>query len=355
MYLVKTSDLNEKMKIARPVFNKKGDLLYAYGANVSPSLIADLNRYGIAGVCVIESTDNASAFTEADVDFERFRSKCVYAISDELKETVLTHRLHRTEYIADDIIDKFAHVKKINFYQDIRSETDFVARHTYNVCVLASIIADKMGYTVNEKRRLLKACIVHDIGKSMVPPMLLEGEDPLEILRILDNSQDTGFEMVDSLFPEESEISGICIQAHRILTEYKFKRPSNPDHVYKESEILLVADYFDVLTAIDFAGRGIQRSFASALNELIANPDTFKPQLVKILSDTLELFKQGDNVVLSNGNKALIMSLNVQAPLYPTVMDLSTNKMIDLSDRNSYGDLEIASVSISTDTRHRMR
>ena len=62
-----------------------------------------------------------------------------------------------------------------------------------------------------------------------------EGETPEEQIRILDNSQDMGFELLDTLFPDNPEIRKICAQSYRVLTNHKCLQSS-------DIKILIIAD-----------------------------------------------------------------------------------------------------------------
>ena len=57
------------------------------------------------------------------------------------------------------------------------------------------------------------------------------------------------------------------------------------------------------------------------------------------------------SVVLSNGNKALVMTENSSNILCPMVLEFSTNKMIDLNLEDKENGIKIVNAVTNTDER----
>ncbi len=355
MHFVKTQDLKTGMRIARPIYNKKGVLLYDRDSKLTASSIESVKNFGLVGIYILDPAEPLPPMTEEDVEFERFQSVNVFAIQDELKEAVTTHHLHKLEQIVAGISRTYGHLNhRINFTQNIRSSEDFVYKHSLNVAILSAMMAYKMNIAVADTNDLLCAAIVHDIGKTTVPETLFKGEDSEEIERILDNSQDTGFEIIDTLFPSNPNVKRICTQTYRMLTDLKYEREVDKMKVLSGTRILLVAETFDTMTAMNPFSGAEPESYVEALRYLYKYPDIFNKKAVEALIDSVQILSEGVSVELSNGSKALVISENAGNILYPRVLEFDTNQILDLSDRDLYGDIDIVDVVKKMDNRYVM-
>lgn len=355
MRFVKTEDLKAGMRIGRPIYNKKGVLLYDRDSKLNGASIQSIQNFGLIGIYVLEPAEPLPPMTEEDIEFERFQSVNVFALRDELTEIVSTRHVHRLEFIVSDIVKTYGHLHhKVNFIQNIRSREDFVCKHSLNVAILSAMMLNRMNAQVSDINDCLLACLVHDLGKLTVPDVLLQGEDPEEIDRILENAQDTGFELVDTIFASNANIKRICVQTHKILSDLKLGREQEKMKVLLGARVLSVAETFDSLTAMSTSGDGEPRSYVEALRYLYKYPDIFNKKAVEALVDSIEILGPGTSVELSNGRSALVLASNVKNILYPMVLEFGTNTMMDLSDRDLYGDIEIVDVVKKMDNRHIM-
>lgn len=354
MHFVKTEQLKKDMRVGRPIYNRKGNLMYDRNASLSDEVINAIKQAGLIGIYVLEPSEPLPPISEEDAEFERFISVNVFTVQDEMDEIIKTHRPHRIERLTDEIIKEFSRLRhKINFFQNVRSREDFIFKHSLNVAILSALMAGKMNATDSDLRDCVRAGLVHDVGKTYVPDFLLEDEEDDEVERILNNSQDTGFELIDELFPD-ARIRDICVQEHRVLSALKYDRERDKERVFLGARILLVADTFDSLTAVNATGGKAPWSYVRALRFLLDHPEVYNKKAVETLVESINIITPGTTVRLSNGAKALVTSVNPVDVLHPMVIDITTNKMIDLSDRELLSDIEVVDTVATLDRRYIM-
>ena len=354
MRFVRTDELQNGMKIARPIYNKKGVLLYDRGSKLTTPAISSIRNFGLIGIFVLDDAEPVPPMTPEDIEFERFKTIKVYELEAEFKEIITTHRAHRLEFICNDIISSYGHLhRKVNFMQEIRSKEDYVYKHVLNVGMLAAMMLFRMSVQPSEKMDIMQSCLIHDLGKLMVPDALLMMDDPEELDRIFDNAQETGFEMIDTVFSATPNIKRVCVQSFNLLQSLRTGR--EPDHmkVLTGTRVLTVADTYDKLTAISTTGQGEPMSPVLALKYLMSHPEVFNKRAVEALVESIDILRPGDSVELSNGSHALVISVNVGNILKPMVLEFSTNKMMDLSD-SMFDDMDIVDVVKSMDNRYVM-
>lgn len=355
MRFIKIADLKNGMRIARPIYNKKGVLLYDRDSKLTEQAISSISNFGLIGLYVLEPAEPLPPMTEEDMEFERFQTVKCFEIRDEIKEIIATHRSHKIDSITASIEKTYGHLHHpINFTQNIRSKEDFVFKHSLNVAILAAMMCNKMNATVRDTNDCIMACLLHDIGKITIPDMLLVDEEPEEIERIYENSVDTGFELIETVFSTNQNIKRICAQTHSILLSKKYGRPRENMKILLGTRVLLVAETFDTLTAIDATGSREPQSYVEALRYLMDAPDVFNKKAIEALVDSISILGPGTSVLLSNGKTALVVNPNAGNILYPLVLEFSSNEMIDLSNREMFGDLYIVDVVKKMDNRYVM-
>lgn len=356
MHFVKTENLKTGMRIARPIYNKKGVLLYDRDSKLTTASISSISNFGLIGIYVLDPAEPLPPMTEEDIEFERFQTVNVFALKDEIDEITKTHHLHRLEFIANDIIRTYGQLHhRINFTQNIRSKEDYVYKHSLNVAILSAMMSYKMGLMPADFTDCINACLIHDIGKTTIPAALLDGAEDEDFERMMETSQDTGFELIDTLFPSNPNVKRFCTQTYKILQDLKNGREQEKMRILVGTRVMLVAETFDSMTAMSATGKGEPHSYLEALRFLMSHPEVFNKKAVEALVDSIQILSAGVSVELSNGEKALVISTNTGNILYPMVLVFSTNQMMDLSNRNLYGDLEIVDVVKTMDDRYSLK
>ena len=105
------------------------------------------------------------------------------------------------------------------------------------------------------------------------------------------------------------------------------------------------------MTAIDASGGLEPKSYVEALRYLRFYPETFNVKVVEALESSIEILKPGTPVLLNNNNQALVTVEARGDVLRPTVLEVKTNKIINLEDMPNR-DIEIVDVIKKLDTRH---
>ena len=75
--------------------------------------------------------------------------------------------------------------------------------------------------------------------------------------------------------------------------------------------------------------------------------------MVDALLNSVTILTPGTSVVLTNGQKALVISQNMDL-MRPVVLTFEDNRIINLSDRMSYRDLDVEDIMKTMDNRHVM-
>lgn len=355
MKFVKTADLKIGMRLAKPIYNKKGVLLYDRNSSLTQQGIESVKNFKLIGLFVLEPAEPLPPVSAEDLEFEKFQMVSVYSVEDELQNVLQKGKNLRIYSFAENILSRYGHLDhKINFVQNLRSGEDFVYKHSLNVAILTAMITNKMKMRGQESAESVIAAILHDIGKLSLDPEMLVKENISDIEeRQLIAAEYEGISKIEAAFPSTPNIKRIVMQAYKRLDNYRKREIPENTKMVNGARALVVAEFYDRMTAISSTGE--PQSELAAIKMMRSEPDYFDPIAVKALVDSVNLLAEGVCVELSNGEKALVISPNEDNILRPMVLCFSTNTIIDLAQTALYADIEIVDVMKTLDNRYVMQ
>lgn len=353
MKFVKTEDLKIGMRLAKPIYNKKGVLLYERDSKITAQGIESVRNFGLIGIYILEPAEPVPPMTQDDLDFEKFQSVEVFEIMDELQSIAKSNKHVKIYTVAQTIIRAYGRLDhKINFIQNLRSSNDFVYKHSLNVAILCAMIAHKMNLKATEQEELVTAAIVHACGlvskdEKNHPTVMPEDED------LAKRMEYAGIAKIDAVFISTPAIKRTVLQAFRETNAFYNNEDLSQHRVVDSAKILIVADEYDRMTAMNSVGE-TPHSEITALKQFIDHPELYDERVVKALVDSVNFLAEGCCVELSNGEKGLVIQHNERNVLRPMVLVFSSNKIVDLGQTLYYGDLEITDIMKTLDNRHVM-
>ena len=354
MLFVKTDELKKGMRLARPIYNKDGVLLYERNSKLTIQGIVSIKNFGLIGIFILEPAEPVPPMTQADIDFERFQTMYVFSIQEELGKILQTKRLYKMPTIAANIVKSYGHLdKKINFVQNLRSKEDYLYKHSLNVAILCAMITHKMNMRLDEQADTVQAAIVHDVGKLTVPKNI-KGRDILtqEEQEAVRMAQIQGHNLIDIVFSSSPNVKRICAQAQRTLESLESGEDISSMKTVKGAKVLAVAETFDTMTAMQV--EKAPDSEVAAIKHLLENPQVYDSDVVRALIRSINILAPGVSVELNTGEKALVLNANEQNVLEPMILMFGDNSIVDLSDREMFGDLEIKDIMKTMDNRYVM-
>lgn len=351
MQFIKTEDLKIGMRLARPIYSKKGVLLFERNSKLSAPAIDSVRNFGLLGIYILEPAEPLPPMSEEDLEFERFQTRAIFSIQDEIENIIYGKKQNKIQILANMIIKNFGHLdNKINFYQNLRSRADYVYRHSLNVAILCTMMTHALNIRPEEQMQTVLAAIVHDIGKIQLGGNLMYRDDLNEV------EQESLFAahmqvapMIEAAFSENgAAVRRICVQAAR---KQKDGEKIANSKMLMGSKILTVANKYDELTAMSLKGE--PKSEVAAIQEFLDNPELYDPQVVDALIKSVNILFPGVSVELNTGEKALVLVENLQNLLRPMVLCFRDNSILDLSLPFN-NDIRIVDIMKTLDNRYVM-
>ena len=124
MLFVKTNKLKQGMRLARPIYNKDGVLLYERNSKLTAQGIQSIKAFNLIGLFILEPAEPVPPMTQEDILFERFQTMTVFSLREELLKIKDDKKKGpKMQVIVNNILRRYGQMdKKINFIQNLRSK-----------------------------------------------------------------------------------------------------------------------------------------------------------------------------------------------------------------------------------------
>ncbi len=353
MLFVESQDIKPGMRLAKPVFNRNGVLLFDRNTKLNRQNIINLNNFGLIGIFILEPAEPLPPITKEELEFEQLQTFYMFRLRDNLVNISKGKMPNDLASLAKDVVDRFGTLDhKVRFTQTIRSNTDFVYKHSVGVAIISAMIGNAMGLRENTLLSIVTAAFLYDFGYLYVPADILKKGDDITDL---ENSTITKYrEKAFTLLHADTNPYNIPPNSLAIATQM-IQAGNIEDGTADRSKwltgtaILTVADKFDRMTAMSLSRK--PDSDVTAIRYLMKHSDYYPDNIVKALSDSLQIMPIGCCVDLTNGDKGLVIEPNENDFNHPVVLSFKFNQILDLSDPNVSKDVQIADVMRTMDNR----
>ncbi len=361
---LESEKLQPGMQIDQYVVDRMDRILVQRGILLDAVVIQQIRRRGITGVFVLLEVDGA---TEAPVP--------PLIIPDFVKEQIATRRKEDPEKV-----DLSAEVKKriskgIEFLYNnsdsseffetsnritsellsaidennalavdismLKTSDEYTFKHSVDVATMSMICAKKQGLSNQQIKEIGIAGLLHDMGKSKVPPEILNKSAKLtkEEFELMKKHPIWGYEILKDKPEFQGAISIAVLQHHEKCngSGYPFGVFSSQIHPY--AKIITVTDIYDALVT----DRPYKKSFTQreAVEIILSMTEELDVDCIRSFMETVILYPVDSIVTLSNGEKAQVIENHTGSVLRPTVIGLTTGKIYNLSDDISCASLVI--------------
>ncbi len=356
MIFVPTDELKSGMRLAKPIFNRQGVMLYERDSRLTPQGINSIRNFGLIGIYILEPAEPLPPLSDEDREFERFQTVSVFTLQEILQDIRDGAQPGKLEGLTADIIRRFGRNKdKFNFTQNLRSAEDNVYKHSLNVAILAAAIYGKLAHNTEMQRYCVIAGLLHDIGSLDIPaPISRKKTEELtdEDRGVIDRCREEGYRTLRENCDLDSEVMKDISYLLRDLKELRngtYKEPKTPDF---QLETLKLAYFFDTLTAMKYGEE--PQSDIAAYKYLHHPRNHMNQQVVRALTQAIHIVPMGCTVQFTDRNKGIVLTENGDDILRPFVLSFHDNRIYNLADGKVYEKIQIADVLKTMDNRYIM-
>ncbi|SFG00158.1 HD-GYP domain, c-di-GMP phosphodiesterase class II (or its inactivated variant) [Desulfotomaculum arcticum] len=360
MRRVPTKMLKPGMRVGRSVINANEHVLLAAGTLLTETFITRLQKLNIPSIYVDDGFLPDMQFE--DVISEKVRYKAMQQTKKVFNDFHYTKSLVGLDKIAtivDEIIDELLNSKNIMVnLVDIRSNDEYTFGHCVNTCILSMITAIRLGYSPNRLRLLAIGAILHDLGKTLIPPEVLNkpGKLTAEEYNIVQKHSEYGFELLCQNTQFENASRLVVLHHHERYNGTGYPHGLAGNQIPQNSAIVGLADMYDALTA----DRVYRNAYLphEAFEMLAASGDyLFEFDIVKAFLHHVAAYPMGSLVKLNTGEIAVVVENRPGFSLRPKlrILFLANNKPctsqreIDLAEVNNLTITQVLNDTIELD------
>lgn len=354
MLFVKSDKLKTGMRLAKPIYNKNGVMLYERNSKLTNQGIISIQNFGLIGVYILERAEPLPPMSEDDIEFERFQAMSVFTIKAILDEIAKKNDSKELYPFANQIIKRYGNLHhKINFVQNLRSAEDCVYKHALNTAILCALLSKKMKLDFKDQLDVVVSGLLYDIGNLLVPASLrklksdeLTEEDEKKI----NTYHLAGYQILNQSYDLDPAVK----RNATLLCKELYNLGDIDDISYTkripELEILKVAAVFDDMTAMKYEEEPL--SEIAAVRYLLEEANGFDKDAVQALIDSINILNPGVCVELSNGEKGLVITEGPINVLQPFILSFKDNRIINLSEESVAAEIQILDIMKTMDNRH---
>ncbi|MCM1105554.1 MAG: phosphohydrolase [Blautia sp.] len=354
MRFIRTENLKAGMRLAKPIYNKNGVLLYERNSQLTEAGIASVNNFGLFGIYILEPAEPVPPLTREDLEFEQLQTVYMFKLRECVDLILQRKKLEPLYSFLQDILKHYGSLDhRVNFNQNLRSGDDFMYKHAISTAILIAMMTSRMHYSVPKQMTMVTAALLYDIGYQYVPKATLEKgpNRTAEDKKLIQQSLEQGLEYLSmyagsyDFFPRALAL----IQAF-VFADHPEKLSAAPDKDLQYMvDMLRVAVQFDQITAMNVGYEPI--SEIMAMQQLKNSPGLYHPDVVSTLAECIHIVPKAASVDLSTGDKGIVLVENTDDYLRPVILRLSDNQIYDLSIFRVHREIQIVDIMKTMDNR----
>ncbi len=351
-----TDKLKSGMRLARPIYDKRGVLLYDRNSVLTGQVLENIKNFNLIGVFILEDAEPVPPISEEERELEQLQTSYMFRLRDCLVAISKGRMLPDFKTLVSDITEKYSHRHEaFHFTQLIRSADDYTYKHSVCTAILCALIGAQLSMKERTISDLVAAALLADFGYLYVPKsIMLKDESQWTAVDILTVEQyrKKAYEL---LKPEDNPY-GLSFNALELAEKALEITRNEPPQINTtdwstEAKVLLVADKFDRMTAMSLTKQ--PQSAISAYKYLKKKYLIYEPMVVSGLAKAISIMPPGQSVKLNTKTNALVLEEGGVDADRPVLLDLKTNSLIDLGDSLTKGILEIDDILESLDMRYK--
>ncbi|MDE7062211.1 MAG: phosphohydrolase [Lachnospiraceae bacterium] len=354
MRFVRTDDLKPGMRLAKPIYNKRGVMLYERDSELTDQGIDSVRNFELIGIYILEPAEPVPPLSDEDIAFEQFQTVAMFQLRDCMNMIRDGKQPDKLNALVSSIISRYGQMDhKLNFTQNLRSTADYVYKHSISTAILAAMLCHTMHMAPIFMERCVTAGLLYDFGSLLVPENIIAKTTPLteEEKKTVRNCRKVGFDYLNPTDQSVKFAPEVLKDISQVIYLIGAGTPEASKRINRTTgaKILQVADQFDRMTAMSLTSEPLSEVLAA--QHLRERPEQYDTKVVMALSRCIHILPKGACVDLTNGEKALILEDNPYDYSKPLVLQFSDNQILDLRNPKIFKEIQIADIMKTMDNR----
>lgn len=309
--------------LAEDVFASNGIKLVVKGTTVNEYIRDRLLQFGVKNVRIYNGEPDTEPSKEKKFHEDYFEH--IIEVKNLISELASGKRFDyfQVEETTDGIYrhaGKFGRDSLVKCLHGIKNADEYTYCHCVNTALYCMLIAGWLGLPETEIKKAVKAGLLHDIGKSRVPPEILKKKGPLTQNEyvIMQQHPILGYGILFDEETVEEEVKQAVLMHHERFngTGYPLGTPGR--NLGLLSRIVAIADVYDAMTSDRVYRRRVTpfHAFRMFTGDFVGY---FDMQIARLFVDRMAAYMVGSDVLLDNGEKGKIVYVPPQDIISPIV------------------------------------
>ena len=354
MQFVRSEELRPGLRIAKPIYNKDGVLLYERNSRLTIPAINSIKNFNLIGIYILEPAEPVPPFTKEDLAFEQAQTVYLFKLKDIFDKIYKREPLDKLEPLVEDIVKRYGSLDhRVNFNQNLRSAHDFMFKHATSTAILTAMLAQHIDISEEDYKSLIAAALLYGFGYRFLAKNIMDKDDAFN--EYDNKSKQAALEkglhyLTMSTDPISFLPKSVHVMNYLILSSNPDRKIEHPaEDILLLAEILKVAIEFDLLTGMIMGHK--PQSEIMAMKYLQSQPNVFNETIVSLLAQCIHIIPAGACVDLSTKDKAIVLVENPGNYMEPVILRFFDNEVYDLSDPNIKQRIQIIDLMKTMDNR----
>lgn len=338
MRKINISNCQAGMTLGKAVYYDGSSMLIDAGTILTPSHLEELASLGITELYIQDSLSNDIVVKDVIKDITRLEAIRF------MKQTMEKYSLEGmpsslsinsiVDRILNDILDSEEIIVNL---MDIKTYDGYTFSHCVNVCILSLIIGIKLKLGQTELQELGVGALLHDIGKVLIPPEILNKKASLSNgeFEVIKRHSSLGYDILKNIPGISRKSALVALNHHERCDGKGYPMALHGEEIHLYSKIVAVTDIFDALTSDRIYRRKIDTykaiNYLESINNLLLDS-----QILSCFLKFIPPYPIGTEVTMNSGEKGFVIQLNKS---HTPVVRLVLNS--DGTPKNRYTEVDL--------------
>jgi putative nucleotidyltransferase with HDIG domain len=308
------------------VYNTRGNMIVPVDTFITEHIVKKLQKFKIEKVFIYGANAIHGDSYLQDTTINEVQKKFITDVNvakNMIKELSAGRELdiEKVEDISEHIYTKVNEGNSLlDCINSIKVADEYTYAHLINVAVYSVLLAKWMGLNDLQMKEVAMAGLLHDVGKTQIPPEILNKRGPLsdEEFEIMKGHAILSYQIIKNNTEISMEVKRAVIMHHEKEdgTGYPFGIKGSQKNLY--SKIITVADIFDAITS-EKVYKQRQTPFEAFKEMEKIGYDTVDPKVMVTLLNNMPNCFIGSKVKMENGDIGEVVYVPNQCAYAPVI------------------------------------
>lgn len=201
----------------------------------------------------------------------------------------------------------------------LKTSDEYTYMHSVAVCALMVALARRMSMSEEQVREAGVAGLMHDVGKMMIAPEILNkpGRLTREEFTVMKNHPEAGLKILQDSNQVNNAVLDVCLHHHEKVDGSGYPHSLVGDQISLFARMGAVCDVYDAITSDRPYKKGW--SAATSIREMASWKGHFDDRVFQAFVKTLGIYPIGTLVSLTSGRLGVVVDQSDQSLLTPRV------------------------------------